>query len=146
MDNKNYLLVDLPTRETLVEFTEDSEANPNNWPLVCLDIPFVYKTSSHSKVLTVVLNSLKRFTMELLHLSLCSIVEYPPLCLAMQSPLSCRISTCRAAGKRSYQQPFFWLVTVSDPSFLVHSVRLSDGGPLFFGLSLCFGSAHWVVL
>ncbi|CAI7643603.1 unnamed protein product [Penicillium pancosmium] len=33
MDNKDYLLVDLPTRETLVEFTEDSEANPNNWPL-----------------------------------------------------------------------------------------------------------------
>ncbi|KAJ5575011.1 major facilitator superfamily domain-containing protein [Penicillium hetheringtonii] len=33
MDDDNYLLVNLPNQKTLVEFTEDSKVNPNNWPL-----------------------------------------------------------------------------------------------------------------
>jgi len=36
MDDDNYLLVNLPNQKTLVEFTEDSKVNPNNWPLVRL--------------------------------------------------------------------------------------------------------------
>lgn len=107
MDNNDYLLVDLPNQETLVEFTEDSKVNPNNWPIVCLDIPVIInKILNNSRILTIALDSLKRSTMESLHLLSSSIVGYPPLYLAMQSPLLCRISTCQAEVKKFCQQPF----------------------------------------
>lgn len=33
-DNGDYTLVDLSPHETLVEFQEDSQADPNNWSFV----------------------------------------------------------------------------------------------------------------
>jgi hypothetical protein len=40
----DYTLVDLSPHETLVEFQEDSQANPNNWSFVSYYILFAKKT------------------------------------------------------------------------------------------------------
>jgi hypothetical protein len=101
--NADYSIVELSTDELLVDFQENSPENPPNWAFV--RIFYCISLQNKSRILTQ--NRAKRSTTPLWRYLLSSIAAYHPHSLAMQSPLSCRISTSPETSRRSYQLPCF---------------------------------------